>query len=258
MPSVTVDGATLQYELSGDPERPTIAFVPDVGFGPWMWGWQAPTLSGPYQTLVYATRGTDDSAASPPYTVDRFAADLEAVLSAADVRRVHLVGAGLGGMVALRYGREYSRARTMTLCGTAASGSLVDEAALGTLHPTDPARLAASLSLGFTERFLSEPEVADQIVEWRRAEDATGEALSGHKAAALAFEAEPLYEQTIPALVCHGIDDPVVSIDAGEVLAADLPRGEFQSVEGKRCCYIEHAVAVSDAIDGFVQTATSE
>lgn len=259
MPTVTTDdGVTLQYECSGGEERgsdeqPAIAFLSDVGFGPWMWGWQAPALAGPYQTLVYAVRGTDGSEESGPYSVDRFAADLDSVLSAAGLRRVHLVGAGVGGMVALRYAREYGRARSLTLFGVAATGDQIDGTALSALHPSNPEEYESSLSLGFTDRFLSETGLAERITAWRQDEDAAGTALSGHRSAAREFEAGPLYELSMPTLVCHGVDDPVVPLDAGEKLADGLPRGRFEPVEGKRCCYIEHAAAVTDAIDGFIE-----
>lgn len=258
MPTVETDGATLRYELDGEAGRPTLAFVPDLGFGPWIWGWQAPALSGPYRTLVYAARGTDGSDRKGPYTIDRFAADLEAVLSEAGIRRVHLVGSGLGGMVALRYAREYGRARSLSVFGTPASGGSIDASALSALHPADPSRLRSSLSLAFSGRFLRESGTVDRIVEWRREEDATGDALEGHREAALEFDAGPLYELSIPTAVFHGVDDPVVPIEAGEKLAEGLPRGRFEAVAGKRCCYVEHAPAANDAVDGFVESIEAD
>jgi pimeloyl-ACP methyl ester carboxylesterase len=259
MPTVTTGGTTIRYELSGADDRPAVAFVPDVGFGPWAWGWQAPALSGPYRTLVYAARGTDGSDRAGPYALGRFAADLDAVLAAAGLRRVHLVGAGLGGMVALRHAREYGRARSLSLFGVPPSGDRIDADALSALHPatSDPSRLRSSLSLAFTDRFLAESGAVDRIVGWRADEDATGEALSGHRSAALGFEAGPLYELSVPALVFHGGEDPVVPAAAGETLAETLPRGRFEAVEGKRCCYIEHAAAVTDAIEGFLDRVDS-
>ncbi|MFQ3318268.1 MAG: 3-oxoadipate enol-lactonase [Natronomonas sp.] len=257
MPTVATDGTTLYYEVSGEADRPTVVFVPDAGFGPWLWGWQAPGLAGPYQTVVYAGRGTDGSNADEPYTVDRFAADLEAVLADAGVRRAHIVGAGLGGMVALRYAREYGRARSLSVFGAAESGDRVDSDALAALHPSDPTRLRESLSFAFSESFFAETGLVDRIVEWRREEDATGDALAGHLDAVQEFEAEPLYELTLPTLVCHGVDDPIVPMEAGEELAADLPRGRFEAVEGKRCCFIEHAPAVTDALDDFIDASVA-
>lgn len=257
MPTVTVDGAAIRYEDSGTTDRPAIAFLPGVGFGPWVWGWQAPELAGPHRAIVVAARGTDGSDGSGPYTVDRFAADLEAVLADAGVRRVHLVGAGLGGMVALRYAREYGRARSLSLLGAAASGDRVDREALSSLHPSDPGRLGGSLSGAFTDRFLEESGLTDRITGWRREEDASGAALAGHREAALGFDSGPLYEVSLPALVCQGVADPVVGLEAGEALASKLPGGRFEPVEGKRCCYIEHAAAVTDAISGFVSEAAA-
>ncbi len=252
MPTVETNGTTLRYELGGDEGRPTIAFIPDLGFGPWVWGWQAPALSGPYRTLVYAVRGTDGSGRDGPYTIDRFSADFEAVLSAAGVRSAHLVGAGLGGMVALRYAKDYGRARSLSLFGTPTSGTAINEDALDALHPADPSRLRSSLSFAFTDRFIRDAGVIDRIIEWRRSEDATGDALEGHRTATIEFESGPLYELTLPTRVFHGVDDPIVPVEAGEALAEKLPRGRFEEVTGKRCCYIEHATAVTDAIDGFV------
>ncbi len=258
MPTLSIDGTTLRYECSGESGRPAVAFVPDAGFGPWVWSWQAPALSGRYRTLVYAPRGTDGSGREGPYTVDQFVDDLEAVLSDAGIRRVHLVGAGLGSIVALRYAREHGRARSLSLFGAARSGSEIDAERLSELHPSNPELFRASLSVAFTDRFLNETELADRIVEWRRAEDATGEALSGHLNAMVEFETESLYELSVPTTVYHGVDDPVVPVEAGRALAADLPRGQFEPVEGKRCCYIEHATAVTDAIDGFIDGVETE
>ena len=255
MPTATADGTTLRYEVAGD-AGPTVVFVPDAGFGPWLWGWQAPALAGRYQTVVYAPRGTERSDAEGPYTVDRFAADLEAVLSAAGADRTHVVGAGLGGMVALRYAREYGRARSLTLFGATAAGSDVDGSLLRTLHPADPTRLRESLSLAFSERFLSETRLVDDIVAWRREEDAAGDALEGHLRAIQEFETDPLYELTLPTLVCHGLEDPIVPVDAGRTLADGLPRGRFEAVEGRRCCFVEHSAAVTDAVERFIDEGT--
>ena len=255
MPTATADGTTLRYEVAGD-AGPTVVFVPDVGFGPWLWGWQAPALSGRYRTVVYAPRGTERSDAGGPYTVDRFAADLEAVLSAAGADRTHVVGAGLGGTVALRYAREYGRARSLTLFGAAAAGDDIDESALRALHPADPTRLRESLSLAFSERFLSETGLVDDIVAWRREEDAAGDALEGHLRAVREFGTDPLHELTLPTLVCHGLEDPIVPVGAGRMLADGLPRGRFEAVEGRRCCFVEHSAAVTDAVERFIDECT--
>ncbi|MFC7134656.1 MULTISPECIES: alpha/beta fold hydrolase [Salinibaculum] len=248
MPTATREGVTLHYETDGDGE--TVAFVSDVGYGAWLWGWQHGAVAGPREALVWDLRGTGRSDAPPgPYDVDALAADFEAVLADAGVQRTHVVGAGLGGMVALRYAREYDRARTLTVFGTAASGDAVDGAALRALHPDDGSGLDDSLDGAVTPAFReARPDLVEQIREWRREEDAVGAALDAQMAAMTGFEAGPLYELSLPALVCHGVDDPVVPASAGESLAEDLPRGRYEPVEGRHLCFVEHSRAVTERL----------
>lgn len=254
MPTADADGVSLYYETDGTGE--TVAFVGDVGFGAWQWSHQYDGVAGPREALVWDLRGTGRSDAPPgPYAVDTFAADLEAVLADADVERAHLVGAGLGGMVALRYEHNYTRTRSLALFGTAAAGAAVDEAALRSLHPnsTDATALRNSLAGAFSGEYLATAEGIERIVEWRRESDATGDALAAQLDAMLDFEAGPLHEVTVPALVFHGVDDPVVPSAPGEQLAENLPNGEFVPVSGRHLAHVESAPAVTDRLVDFVE-----
>ncbi|WP_424002048.1 alpha/beta fold hydrolase [Haloarcula salina] len=244
MPTVSTHGASIHYETDGD--GPTVVFVSDVGYGAWLWGWHNDAVAGPYETLVWDLPGTGRSdAPEGPLDVATLAATLEAVLSDHGVASAHLVGAGLGGMVALRYAHRYNRARTLTLYCTAASGDAVDESALSALALDGPDSLAGAFSPAFRE---GAPDLLDRIAAWRTEEDATGDARAAQAAAMTGFDAPPLYEVTQPTEVYYGLDDPVVAPDAAEALAADLPRGSAEAVEGRHCCYVEHAPAVTDRL----------
>ncbi|ERG88261.1 MAG: putative hydrolase or acyltransferases (alpha/beta hydrolase superfamily), partial [halophilic archaeon J07HX5] len=156
----------LYYETAGRSGGETITFLGEVGLGAWLWGWQQPRITGPYGTLVCDLRGTGRSDAPPgPYSIEGLAADVEAVLADAEVRRTHLVGAGLGGAVALRYAREYGRARSLVLFGTPPGGDDVDRGALETL--IEP---GSALSAGVSTAFL-ETVGRETIDEWRQADD---------------------------------------------------------------------------------------
>lgn len=254
MPTATNDGIELYYETAGEGE--TVAFVGEAGYGAWQWGWQHRRVTGPYRTVVWDLRGTGRSdAPAGPYDVETLAADLETVLAAIPAQRVHLVGAGLGGMVALRHAREYGRARTLTLFNTAATGTAIDERAYrGLFAPDDDeTALRSSLSGAFSKAFRDEePALVDRICEWRTEEDAGPDALEAQIEAALSFDAGPLYELTHPALVCHGLADPVLPIETGRTLATELPNGTFEAVEGRHLCFVEHARAVTDRLLDFL------
>ncbi|MBX0303852.1 alpha/beta fold hydrolase [Haloarcula salinisoli] len=256
MATTTKDGVSLHYETTGD--GPTVVFLNDIGYGAWLWGWHHDAIAGPYEALVWDLRGTGDSdAPSGAYSVQTLAADLEAILADHGVRSAHLVGAGLGGMVALQYAHEYNRARTLTLYNTAADGGDIDADALDSLAlDNGPER---SLDGAFSPQFReAAPDLVDRIVGWREAEDATGDAFAAQAAAMTDFSAPPLYEVTQPAEVYYGVDDPVVPTAAAESLAADLPRGSAEAVEGRHLSFVEYATAVTDRLVAFLDEYAAE
>ncbi|MEF8776477.1 MAG: alpha/beta hydrolase [Haloarculaceae archaeon] len=260
MAEASLAGVTLHYEIAGPSDAPLVAFVGALGYGPWLWGWQAPDLTGPWQTLVWDLPGTGASDAPPADCDVTFLADaLEAVLADAAVPRAHVVGAGLGGLVALLYANRYGRARSLTCFGAAPAGDAFDEDALRALalDAVDGGECERSLEGALTPTFRAErPDLVERICDWRRAEDARGTAFDRHLEAVRTFDGPQLHAVTAPALVFHGEDDPVVPAAAGRELAAGLPRGRFQAVAGRHLCFVEHAGPVTDRLAGFLETVS--
>ncbi len=249
MPTADSDGVAIRYETDGD--GPCVAFLNDVGYGAWLWGWQHAALAGPFEALTLDPRGTGDSDAPPgPYDVATLAADLEAALRDHGASRVHLVGAGLGGMVALAYAREYGRARSLVLLDSALSGDAVDEGMLDVLAGRGPDSLSPCFSESFFE---THREVVAGIEKWRENDDAGSEAREAQAAAMLEFDCDEPYELDLPALVCHGADDPVVPVSAGRELADRLPRGAFTELPGRHLAFVESSRVANDAVAGFLE-----
>lgn len=251
MPTATNRGVECYYEADGS--GPTVAFVGDLGCGAWLWGWQAPALAGPFDTVVPELRGVGRADPVDSYAVDDLAADLEAVLADHGARRAHLVAAGSGGLVALEYAREYARAASLAIVGGAAHGGVFD------LDPltAGPEHLDGLLSEPFRDEH---PEAVESIVEWRRAEDAAPDAKGAMANSVETFDARDwLYEVTVPALVLHGAADEVVPVDAGEALAEGLPRGRFDGfADEPHWLFVEQARLVTDRLAGFLEDVTSE
>ncbi|MFB6079518.1 MAG: alpha/beta fold hydrolase [Haloferacaceae archaeon] len=255
MPTAHNDGVDVYYETAGS--GTPVLLLGDVGFGAWQWGWQHAALAGPHETVVPEARGCGRSDPPPgPSDPSTLAGDAEAVLSAAGVRSAHVVGAGLGGAVALALALDAGRVRSLTLLGSAAS---VDGFDLDPLA-ADPAEeeavrasLAAGLSRGFRDRH---PEVLDRIVAWRCAEDADPAAWRARRAALDGFDVrDRCHEVTVPALVVHGGADARVPPRRGETLAADLPRGRFERVsDAGHLVHVEASRVVNDALLDFLST----
>lgn len=260
------DGTELYYEVDGgtnedDGVEEVVAFVGDVGYGAWQWGWQHRAVAGPFTALVTDLRGTGYSdPPEGPCTIPQLANDVRAVLQDCGASRVHLVGAGLGGMIALRLASTSNRPASLVLIGTAARGEGLDlEPLYG--DPDDEQALRAStvsaLSAAFVDR---QPDVVDQIVAWRTNEDADRPSWEAHRAAVEAFDvSNHLYELTTPALVCHGTADSVWPVERGRHLAEGLPRGEFVPFDGAdHLVGVERSRAVNDRLRGFLETHAKE
>ncbi|MFD1513922.1 alpha/beta fold hydrolase [Halomarina rubra] len=252
MPIVERDDARLYYESSeAGPDADTVAFVGELGYAAWQWAWQHPAVDGPFEALVTDLRGSGRSeTTASEFDVATLAADLDAVLSAHGAKRVHLVGAGLGGMAALEYARESGRVRSLALFGTALSGDEFDDGMLSVMGGRGPDSLAPCLSQEFFER---QREVVAGIEKWR--DDDAPEAVRDAQVAALRdYVCADPYEITVPALVCHGADDPAVPADAGRDLADALPRGEFRSVPGRHLAHVESSRVANDELLGFLES----
>lgn len=257
MPTASNDGVDLHYDTAG--EGATVALVGDVGFGAWQWAWQYDAIAGPYRTLVHDHRGTGRSdAPEGPYDVATLAADLAAVLADAGADSAHLVGAGLGGLVAVEYARRHSRAETLTLLGTAASGEGVDPMA-GFAPTDDRDALRESLSAVLSAGFLDEDAAVADVVEWRAADDAGEDGWRAQAAAVESYDGEDLYEVTLPTLVLHGEADEPWPPEGGRALAEALPRGEFRPVpEAAHLLAVDAPRVVTDAVTGFLETQAGD
>ncbi|WP_128476820.1 alpha/beta fold hydrolase [Halorussus pelagicus] len=270
MPYADNDGVSVHYEVGGDgavESDAPVVLLADAGYGPWQWGWQFSALAGPFEVVVPSTRGTGDSDApdaTDSYSIDPMAADLEAVLADHGARKAHLVGAGMGGMVALRYALEFSRARSLSLLGTSPGGpraTPIDDGVRKRLlaSPDDSAALRQSLEPVASAELMESNDLVERIVGWRREEDATKAVQRAHFDAMAEFDAsDSLYEITIPALVCHGADDRVIPADDGRMLAEGLPKGEFEEFPGERLFYVERSREVNDSLVGFLTDQVEE
>jgi pimeloyl-ACP methyl ester carboxylesterase len=257
MPTAQRDDAAIHYESAGTgPE--TVVFVGDVGFGPWQWGWQHRAVVGPFHAVVLDHRGVGQSSPlSTPADVAGITDDVAAVLADAAVSRAHLVGAGLGGVVALHLARRSGRVRSVTLLGS----GFGDATPMDAFAPADDraalrATTEALLSPSFRD---AQPAVVDRIVEWRAAEDAPQEVWEAQVSALDRSDPPPLYEVTTPTLVVHGTDDGLWPVDAARALADDLPRGEFVGYEGAgHLVGVERSRPVNDRLVGHVEAHAAD
>ena len=228
-----------------------------------MWNWQRERLTE-YRTLVWDNRGTGDSdAPEGPYSIESMAGDLEAVLADAEVDRAHVVGASMGGMIAMQYALEYDRAATLSLLCTSHGGEEAVPTPEATQErmfdvPEEHDRRAAiryKMRPAMTETFFEEhPDLIDRIVDRRLESDASEDARLAQAAAVEAFDcSDRLDELALPTLVLHGTADRVLPVENGELLCESIPDADCEFVAGgSHLFFVEDPDRVTDRIRSFL------
>ena len=122
MPAAEVNGVRINYQSAGSGEP--VVFVPGFVTSLRLFDGQMEPVSREYHAVRYDLRGQGESSAPEEgYATSDHAADLGALIEHLNLSRVHLVGASLGGAVAVHYALEHpERVRSLTLAGAVVDG----------------------------------------------------------------------------------------------------------------------------------------
>jgi non-heme chloroperoxidase len=222
-------GVRLHYAARGDPTGEAIIFLHGYSDSWFSFSRVLPLLSAEYHALALTERGHGDS--DKPqccYTVDDFAADVDAFMDALSIEETTLVGGSGGGFIAQRVALDYPhRVSRFVLIG--AGATLVNnEAVMGLgeemLALEDP--ISPEFVREFQESMMYHPgpdEFLDTVVSeslklparvWRDYWE--GVALAR-------YDASRLGEIDAPTLILWGEQDIIFSREDQEQLAAEIP-----------------------------------
>jgi 3-oxoadipate enol-lactonase len=216
------------------------------GIGAKRQGWyrQLPVLGRHFRAIALDYRDVGDSdPAAEPYAIGELAEDVRAFASQVGVERASLVGISMGGFIALELALAHPGfvdrlALVVTSAGGARHVSTSAEV-MRALMPGDEelesgegARRVCSLVAGpgFAERH---PEAIDEFVAIARHNPMHVDAYLRQLAACRGHDvADRLAEVAAPTLVIHGDADPLVRIENGRQLAANISGAELIVYEG--------------------------
>jgi pimeloyl-ACP methyl ester carboxylesterase len=242
---VEVDGRRLAYEEVA-PEDPDATVLLLCGIGAKRQGWyrQLPVLGERFRTLALDYRDVGDSdAATGPYTIGELAEDVYGLATALGIDRASPIGISMGGFIALELALAHPRfVDRLILVVTSAGGAThvsTSAEVFKALLPGDDevetgegARRVCSLVAGpgFAERH---PEAIEEFVEIARHNPMHVQAYLRQLSACRGHDvADRLGEIAAPTLVIHGEDDPLVRVENGRHLAANIPGAALIVYEG--------------------------
>lgn len=117
---IKVNDFMMNYALEGPEGAPVVVMSHSLGASLSMWDQQVPPLAKNYRVLRYDARGHGASEApGDAYSMDDLVGDVQALLHALDISRVHFVGLSMGGMVGQLFALEYpAMVASLVLCDT--------------------------------------------------------------------------------------------------------------------------------------------
>lgn len=117
--TVRANGQELYYEVHG--EGQPVILVMGIGYDCTLWTLaQVPALSQRFQVIIFDNRDAGRSSqATSAYTIADMADDTAAVMDALNIKKAHVCGLSMGGMIAIEFAlRHPDRLDRMILTGT--------------------------------------------------------------------------------------------------------------------------------------------
>jgi pimeloyl-ACP methyl ester carboxylesterase len=238
---------------TADPHAPPELAVHDTGTGPAIlflhafpldasqWDHQVAALSGAFRCLRPDMWGCGDSPelAEPlNASLDSYAGAVLRGLDAAGVDEVVTVGLSMGGYTALALLRRApERVRALVLASSRASADTPEQSANRRRMAELALRDGVETAVPMVNRLLGsrargEPHIVDPVVGRIRRCRPAGIAACQSAMAGRPDSTPLLASVTVPALVIHGEQDAIVSLDEARATAAVLTRGELAVLPG--------------------------
>lgn len=253
MPRARNGAVELEYETFGDEHPETVILI--NGLGSQMTRWPVPfcekLVAKGYRAIRFDNRdvGLSTWLDGQSYVLKDMADDAIAVLDAVGVKKAHVAGVSMGGMITQKVAIAHPhRVLSMTsIMSAPAAGppilqSTPEAAAVLNVPPPDPqahfeafvthgvknARTIGSPGYPWDEAALRERVIS----EYRRAFNPAGVARQRMAIGADGDRTEDLKTLNLPAVVVHGTDDPLVMPVGGELTAQAVPGAELRMIPG--------------------------
>ncbi len=264
MPIAKLGNLSLYYEIIGQGQP--LVMIRGVGSNVDHWYEQGPALSRKYQLLVYDNRGIARSSdPGGPFSTRDMAADTVALMQAVGIKKAHVLGYSMGGMIAQEMALNYPETvngliLAATDCGV--TGRIRAKPEVTRLFSemirlgTDAARMAAASCLFAPQTFEAKPEVIQRYADVSKRFPATQKMLGWQWAAVRQHDAcERLPNISSPTLAITGAEDVLIPPQNANVLATCIPDARMISIAGGSHLFlIEQPQQFNDAVIEFLDS----
>lgn len=235
-----VDGPNGPIGVTTTGTGPAVVLIAGLGATARLWGELPVVLGREFTTVTMDNRGVGRSRGGTPFSLARAAEDVMAVADALEFQRIRVVGASLGGAIALHVAVAFpDRVAAAVVASAAARLSRHGRRSLELLRdlvthapPESVGRCLMTLAFApsFHERSGGFIRKAEALFGLDPA-DAPG-ALAQAEAALAGWDLRPeLSGCAVPTLVLAGARDPLVSVEDTAEIATTIPEAQFVRLE---------------------------
>ena len=239
MPFARSGGVRIHYELLGPEDATPLVMLRGLARSARYWVDVPELLAERFRVVLMDNRGVGYSdSPRPPYTTQQMADDVIAVMDAASIRRAHLFGISLGGMIAQWVAARYpERIDRLVLGCTTAGGRAGTGATLGaTLSLLRAGAMPFDEAMRYTANYVmaphfleQRPEVVDHWVEIARKEPPRFAGLAGQMLAAMRHDcSRHLHRIQSETLVITGDADRLIPAINSYRLVERIPRARIR------------------------------
>jgi pimeloyl-ACP methyl ester carboxylesterase len=264
VPRAKANGVELEYETFGDPSARPLLLI--MGLGAQMISWHddfcAQLAERGFHVIRYDNRdsglstwmedaGHPDLASAfmgephPAYELDDLADDAVGLLDALGIRAAHIVGASMGGFIAQLVAINHPD-RVLSLTSIMSGPGGVDAiapkpegAAILMVSPPSSRQERIEQDMSIRRVLLGSGDPFDEVYERARSTRAVDRAyyppgVGRQLVALLAAKSrlDRLKTVRVPTLVLHGVDDVLVPVENGRLVAAAVPGARLIEFEG--------------------------
>ena len=258
MPSVAIEGGTLNYRVDGRSDLPPLLQSNSLGTALGMWDRQIPALTKHFRVIRYDSRGHGlSSVTAGPYRIEQLGRDALALLDELDLYKVRYMGLSKGGMVGQWLAiNAPERLERVALCNTAGKfpgpPDLWNQRIATALEQGMAPIVPGVLERWFTGAFRkAHPEAVEPIERQLLATDPRG-----YAACVAAVRDVDLLKDLgrvrLPALVVIGDQDPATTPAQGQAIADALPGARVVTLPAAHLSNIEAEAAFNQAVVAFL------
>ena len=237
MPYLKTRMLEIYYEISGQGEP--IVFIGGLTSTVLSWKYQQKELQKYHQVVLFDNRGSGRTRILRPekLSMELFANDVHHLLKGLGIKKAHILGASMGGMIAQVFAHSYpecciSLILCCTTCGLETGVKAQPEIVQIMLNrdgiTEEEAERRALQAVAHPSSFQKRKELLEFYLQTKLSFPHSAREIARRNEAIRTFDfCNKLQEIKVPTLIMHGAEDRLVPAGNAEILAQRIPNAEL-------------------------------